>query len=648
MIKRLRALAGALGLVAALARPAQAAPTAPSFGEAASVSITALRLQHLNVRDFLAKCDGVTDDSQAFNNATSYAVNHPLKGNSGWEVDVPAGLCVLNSTWTINFLPNTSLFIHGDGSANTQLQFNGGINGLYVTMNQNPGGNRTDIRRQGLWPGQAFRVSGMQFEANTGIIPAAASGASNTTLSNQAGYAGTAISVIGMAGIGASFMAPELFDDIVFTNSKGWYDGANNWAGGLYLQDMSNVRLERILWTDTALQNNVTSVPIWYHSTGIAPAGGQGNFNVTDALIEGGNTAIKIDGQAIQGVVLDKLFTVGVKYGVSWLVGPNQLTGSLIIENGSIGATMNMVLLNSVSTVFSHHNFYYNTAPPQGTNPVFFSASGGTTVESDHDTFYGPLAGWEGTGYKSTAIFYSGYGSANVDPSQFSDDIITHFDNGVVASGGPVAFDDIEIASDTGTVPTGGPGFTGSTAQAAGTVTGVCYRDSGTSSDPTQHPIFTNMHCGRDTYSHDGLDLGNLYEENTFPRFAGGLNIGAPGVTSPASAPGAAAIINLHSMASSNGTYAGLNAFDVQLAPSSGTQGTNGQGILDVIDQFTRFNSPVLVTDVRYNGFTPPATSSAACNAGDSGDGPLGSTYYHFYCTTTNTWGRVALTIGGW
>ncbi len=610
---------------------------------------------HLDIREFGARGDGSTDDTRAFANAALVATGHAervvgmdaarvsflagrVAGSGAVELDVPSGRYVLSHTIEFDFGPDTSLSIRGDGSANTQLQFDGGIDGFRIRMNRNPGGNRTDIHRQGLWPGQSVRISGIQFEADTRIVPAAAGRGSNSVPGGtQKGYAGTAISVIGMPGQGASFMAPELFDDIVFTNAKGWYDGANNWAGGFFLQDMSNVRLERIVWTDTALDDNATSIPIWYQSTAVAfQTGGQGNLDVTDALIEGGNTAVRIDGQAIQGVVLDKLFTVGVRVGVSWLVPPHTLTGSLVIADSSMGASASMVLLDNVSTVFSHHNFFYNVAPPVHTNPVFFSASGGTTIESDHDTFYGPTGGYEGAGFRATAIFYSGYGSPDPDPSQFSDDIIAHFDNGIVASGGPVAFDNIEVASDTGRNP------------ASGAVTGVCYRDSGTTSDVTQHPIFTNMHCGRDAIEEDGRYLGTAMQWNLLPRFAGGLDVGAPGAVSPNGNLGAAGVIELHSLPSAGRSLAGENAFDVRLRPGAGVQGRNGQGVLDVDDGFTRFNSPLLAPDVRYDGFVVPATSTSPCKAGDSGDGRLGGTFYHFYCTATDRWSRVALVVGGW
>ncbi len=648
--------AGGLALLVGASQPAGAARAQDRPGVPGAVHPDGdARVGHLDIREFGAKGDGSTDDTRAFADAALVVTGHAdrvagmdaaravalagrLAGNGGVELDVPSGRYVLHRTIAFDFGPDTSLSIHGDGSANTQLQFEGGIDGVRIRMNRNPGGNRTDIHRQGAWPGQSVRISGIQFEADTGIVPPAPGRGSNSVPGGtQAGRAGTAISVIGMPGEGASFMAPELFDDIVFSNARGWQDGANDWAGGFFLQDMSNVRLERIVWTDTALGNNTTSIPIWYHSTAAAfRTAGQGNFNVTDALIEGGDTAVRIDGQAIQGVVLDKLFTVGVRVGVSWLAPPNSLTGSLVLADSSMGAAASMVLLDNVSTVFSHHNFFYNVAPPARTDPVFFSASGGTTVESDHDTFYGPTAGYEGAGHAATAIFYSGYGTRDPDPSQFSDDIIAHFDDGIVASGGPVAFDDIEVASDTGHDP------------ATGAVTGACYRDSGTSADATRHPVFTEIHCGRDTTEEDGRYLGAVTQWNVLPRFAGGLDVGAPGVVSPNGNVGAAGVIDLHSLPPGDGTFAGRNAFDVRLRPGGGVRGRNGQGVLDVEDGLTRFDSPVLAPGLRYRGFVVPATSTSPCEAGDSGDGRLGGTFYHFFCTSTDRWSRVALVVGGW
>ena len=578
--------------------------TVKTVSGSVSRSLSVRFTEHLDVLDFGALCNGTTDDSAAFNATSAYALSNP-KDNSAYEIDVPAGRCLLKSPWAINYNTNTSLRIHGDGSSHTELQFNGGINGLYVTFAANPNGN--DFSRQGSSLGQGIEVDGIHFVSNTG-----------------SGDKGTALTVIGIPLVSASNPPFQVYSDLEFSNSGGYSDRANNWAGAMYLQDPDNVYVDHAMFWDHNLLFNVTSRDFWIHSTAPAAGPGHGNINLASVGAVGGNTGIQIDGNAIQGVNISHSYTIDVATGISWFANPNSLSGSLTIDHSSLNANRNIVEVGQVSTVFSDHNFYYNTGPTSGASFVAFQSEGGDTISSTGDTFVGPLAGNQGAGYASTAIFIASPGTYDPQGSIISGDIVSHFDNGYLASGGPTTFVGNYAGSDTGT----------------------CYRDTGTETDLRIRPTFIQMTCGQQLISTDSQALNSNTDWISQKSFNGSIELGLPGVVSSAGITGQTGQIDFHS--TSANTIAALNDYDVRIRPEPGIPGTSGAAALDVYDTFTNFHTPIITNDLRYIGFTPPSTQKAACNVGDSGDGVLSGTYYHFFCIATNQWSRVALSTASW
>ncbi len=542
---------------------------------------------HINLRDFGARCDGTLAgaayDDVALTNAELVATGHTssvtglsaaslaaivarIGNNNAIEIDVPAGRCRFEKTHIAQFSVNTSMHLHGDGSSESEMQFDGGINGLEFLFAANSNGN--EMARSSTWPGQGLTIDNLHLVANTG-----------------GGEKGTAITVIGVPLINASNPPFEYYHDLEFSDDNGYSDDSTGWGGYLYLQDPNNTEIDRVMAWDHYLDYNKTTVGIWMHSTDSAAAnaantrGGDGNISMDQVTIAGGETALQIDGYGFQGINVSHFFTVGVQFGLSWLSGQNTLSGSLTLDHSSMGADQSMVTLSGISTVYSDHNFFYNVAPPQNTNPVFFQAVGGTTVHTSEDTFYGPLHNWENcanlslaayttciasptlTGpYASAAIFIAGYGSADVDPSTVSDDIITHFDNGVLVDGGPILVENNNIAADTT----------------------VCYRDTGTETALTNRPIFTNNTCGYNLYTGDGA--GKSWSVDwAQERYLNGITeIGTPGVTSPAAVGGASGYLDFHSVPSSNGLISGLNDYDTRIIAVGGAAGTTGLGGLDI------------------------------------------------------------------
>ena len=184
------------------------------------------------------------------------------------------------------------------------------------------------------------------------------------------------------------------------------------------------------------------------------------------------------------------------------------------------------------------------------------------------------------------------------------------------------------------------------TADKAAIETGLCYSDIGTQSDSRLHPVFDQMFCGQQLVHDDSqtLTYGVNWIAQSFQN--GSLELGLPGITTAAGVTGSTGQIDFHSAPASS--IGGLNDYDARIRPEQGVAGANGTAPLDVYDAFTHFQSAILTNDLRFVGFTPPATQSATCNVGDSGDGVLSGVYYHFYCASTNMWTRVALSTTAW
>ncbi|MCQ8279771.1 glycoside hydrolase family 55 protein [Acetobacteraceae bacterium KSS8] len=606
---------GNVATMATAALPAASLPTATFRANFDDISraLADRMSDHLNVKAFGAKGDGVTDDTLAFQHAAAVATGHIPNGigaslssylstlttflgigpklNSAVEIDIPAGHYVLTAPITVNYQTNTAIHWKGDGSSMTELEFRGGVDGIVTTFAPNTNGN--EGAREGNWLGQGIEVEGIHFIANTGIVPAAAAGASN--IGNGQGESGTAIKTIAIPLINASMPPFQIYRDLLFTNSGGWTDAANNWKGALYLQDPDNLFIEKVAFIDHSLDTNRTSIPVWLHSTASATGPGHGSLNIDYPLILGGLTGIQIDGNAFQGINITHAATIGVRDGITWLANPSSLSGSITLADSSLGGARYLVYMTNVSTVYSHDNFFYNTSPPKGTNPIFFYVTGGDTVISHHDQFYGPLPGYEGSGFSSAAMFVTGFGTADTAPSHISDDTVSHFDYGILYGGGSTMnFTNDVVSSDTTN----------------------CYRDTSASTTPSMRGQFDGIYCGGTVNAHDGVGLTADYDWIGTRFMNGDIELGLPGITSAGGQAGAAGILDFHSIASSNGTVAGLNNYDVRLTASGGTAGTNGAAALNLYGTggLNLVNGPLTGSTMRLSGAASMGSGSVAGN----------------------------------
>ena len=564
--------------------------------------------ERIDVRSFGARCDGVTDDQAAFNAASAEAVRRARRSNGAASIVVPAGRCRLGAPWVVRYDTNTSLTLQGAGSASSELQFEGGVNGIVVMFAPNAQGN--EMARGGAWHGQAITVRGFGLVAHTG-----------------GGLKGIALSVLAIPLINASAPPFQIYDDILIHNDGGWNGRADNWAGGLYLQDPDNAYVSHVIWLDHLLEHDTSSVAFHIHSTTRFPAAGHGNVNFTDVLAFGGRTGILIDGNGIQGVNMTGVATVDVQTGLSWRVPANSVSGSLTINHSSMSAECVVVGTENVSTVFSDHNFYYNAAPTcRGGDWLGFQAIHGDTISSVGDQIFGPPPGAMGSGLKSYGVEIYAPSTYDAAPSTVVGDTVTGTDVGYVASGGPITF-----SSDT-----------------ASSATTRCYQDGNPGApDRRLHPVFALMSCGDNTlHLADGLATTEI-DPNQARTLNGTTAFGLPGVRLPLGT-GTGPVLEFHSLPSADGTQAGLNGWDARIAVTGGTPHENGQAAIAFSDLHTVFDSPILAPALRFSGFVAPASSHAPCVAGTTGDGMLGGTPYHFFCYATDRWARWSGNVTSW
>lgn len=117
--------------------------------------------------DFGAKCDGATDDSQAFVAATTAAL---AKGHA--VISLPAAVCRLSTSWTIPVTGSQSIVVQGAGSAATTLLFDAGApGGVLATV----GASTAAVQLQHF----NSRRNSTTASANTGVSVA---GVNGTTL----------------------------------------------------------------------------------------------------------------------------------------------------------------------------------------------------------------------------------------------------------------------------------------------------------------------------------------------------------------------------------------------------------------------------------------------------------------------------------
>ncbi len=555
----------------------QAAAALPTSQLAAATPLPSLALasrslatrfsDSLNVRDYGAKCDGSTDDTAAFKAAIAVATGQLPSGgtasqfagtvgigvnrNGSVRIVVPSGACMLSATLSATMLTNSGFAMVGEGTSHTELVWSSAGDGLDVTFAANPNGNDI-VHNGGTYSGQALYIKGIKFST-------AYAGASNT---------GVALNIKGIPLVLSNVAPTQVIEDVAFTNRAGWSGSTQAWATGLRFTDPDFLYINRAIAVD--LRESKTA---GFQIVSDTPAAGTGHGNIIcqDCTSYGGSAFFDISGRAIQAVWLERPFWVEVATGITWLSGVQQVNGSLSIHAASGGASVANVHVSNIGTVFSQGNFYYPNNNVAGTNWYGEWLDGVDWVNVSGDTITAPAAGYQGSG----ATTYNSYGlvlnqGANGSgvydglPSIVGNVSVAGSDYGFSAQGPNVLVDNDECAPNT-----------------SNSRSTSCFQNTYTGSDVRFNPHFENIvttdnmiyaDAGHDTVVHGSYGQ----------YFAAGFELGMPGVTIPGVGPGYAGTIDFHSLASSTGTFLGLNDYDCRLGGSGGTAGTMGMGTLNL------------------------------------------------------------------
>ena len=169
----------------------------------------------VNVLDQGARCDGVTDDTAAFNDAFAAA----LAKASGSAILIPAGRCIVSAELDLTISGNKSIRLRGEGRDVSEIVWSGSTNGLVVTL----AGTSYSWLRTPATPAPVFHMDGISL------------------VSARSGIGGTALTITSAAIPSQVGGAPQvLLHDVgihgTANSAQGWHDGAaiSNLPSGLH------------------------------------------------------------------------------------------------------------------------------------------------------------------------------------------------------------------------------------------------------------------------------------------------------------------------------------------------------------------------------------------------------------------------------
>ena len=295
----------------------------------------------MNVMDRGAKCDGVTDDTAAFNAAFGAAVARA----GGSTIRIPAGRCVVNATLALTITGNKSIRLQGDGRDVSEIVWSGNTDGIVVSL----ASVGFSYFRTPTASAPVFRIEGVSLvSAGSGIGGTALSITSNA-VSNAASGGGLApnafVRDIAIHGTAASM--------------QGWHDGINasNLPSGMTITNVYvNFTLNSAPW------NNV--------GAGIKLRGGAPDANnnvqlitalytLTDINVQQANKAIDI-GPGLQDVNMTRVSGNGM-WGVYADYGPWSLNDQGGGQTSSIRYTDGNPLGVYASLYFHNINYVWIT-----------------------------------------------------------------------------------------------------------------------------------------------------------------------------------------------------------------------------------------------------------------------------------------------
>ena len=580
-------LAGAFALVlpslAMAAKPAPAVsdqtvvvPTAPQM---ISRTLQSHFIETLDIKDFGAVGDGVTDDTAAIQAA--YTAAAAACATKDVALSVPPGRYMI-SAWNPAITCQHDLAVTGAGPGMSSLVF-ANSDGFDFTATQN---------------GVSFRLSGLRLLNGNTATP----------------YSGTAVTVISpqQASGNSTFFGRDLvLGDAQVDQNYGWNVGFNLTA--TTNSTLDNVQDIKPNWSTTTGTSGI-GVKLQGYSANEFSIGFHSHF-FTD---QGGYAAI-VGGAFIQGIDVNQGAFVGEGYGVHWDgTTPGDVAEGLTVFDSELNAAVDDIWLNQVTEDQVIGNNFLELGTTPNWRAVLETASGYSTINDN--TIYG-------AGANSSAVEIANCSGCNAT-------IVGNAIAGLHGVG-------ITLSGTTSMVTASGnqvngPSITApySEANPGQDMLGELSYNSmpaATRYDGVHFDLLQPMAVnGPNGTSYLGSDGASGIHISKAGGSSGSLTVDG-GVAAPS---GTISAINLSSLvggsfetADSTGTSGFIQA-DGAGGLLVGTLRTGG------VPNFTlgsggRFGSPL----------TTPASSSAACAAGQH----VADANYIYVCTATNTWKRAAL-----
>jgi parallel beta-helix repeat protein len=257
----------------------------------------------VSIKDFGAKCDGVTDDSAAVNAAIAAVLAKPYGGN----VLIPGGRTLLNSAIVATIPGGKTLTMKGAGATATELYFPLSTDGLNFTLGT-ASGAWGSIELTGF---SIVRAPVTPVSANTGLRIAVVSG--------------------------AIAKGVTILRDLIVRGSTGQTTRTNQWMKSVVLVGTNGAIVENVMiYAPDAAATDLGDISL---SMSGGPAANQYavSLNVLNCVILGGSTGIDISGW-VQGVFISNSTVIGQFDSIRWIDDNTHFAEELAITDCSLNA----------------------------------------------------------------------------------------------------------------------------------------------------------------------------------------------------------------------------------------------------------------------------------------------------------------------
>ncbi|MBB3174231.1 hypothetical protein FHR90_002067 [Endobacter medicaginis] len=224
----------------------------------------------VSIRDFGARCDGVTDDSAAVQTALNVA-----SGMGYAKVTVPRGSCLIGTAISLSIGASSGVFL--EGSNGSTLLFPGGVDGPSIALNA---GTAT------------FSAANLRF----------------IRLSDGKGAVGTGLSIRAASGVVNSI--PTHLTNLSFMG----LNRADTWNVGLSLVSLVNPTIDalNVQQPDATMQ---ASGPVGMIIQGLSNQQFAIDAKISNSTFQGGHINLQLIG-SVQGVFITNSEGIGSDYGI--------------------------------------------------------------------------------------------------------------------------------------------------------------------------------------------------------------------------------------------------------------------------------------------------------------------------------------------